>query len=101
MSVTYRKLAEGDLETFISMRITQLREEGATEKIDLVPARLFRPDARPDPGQAYQRRKAPYGGARRQQPPFAYSGCEQQSRQQDPFLQQEAVRNPFRAPPPV
>ena len=38
MSITYRKLAEGDLETFIRMRITQLREEGATEELDLVPA---------------------------------------------------------------
>ena len=38
MNITYRKLTEDDLETFISMRITQLREEGATEQIDLVPA---------------------------------------------------------------
>lgn len=38
MEITYRKLGVGDLETFISMRITQLREEGATEDIDLVPA---------------------------------------------------------------
>lgn len=38
MNITYRKLAEDDLATFISMRITQLREEGATEDIDLVPA---------------------------------------------------------------
>ena len=38
MSITYRRLAEPDLETFISMRIIQLREEGATEDIDLVPA---------------------------------------------------------------
>lgn len=38
MSITYRRLAEPDLETFISMRIVQLREEGATEDIDLVPA---------------------------------------------------------------
>ena len=38
MSITYRKLRENDLETFVSMRITQLREEGATEDIDLVPA---------------------------------------------------------------
>ncbi len=37
MEITYRKLTENDLETFISMRITQLREEGATEDIDLVP----------------------------------------------------------------
>ena len=38
MGITYRKLTEADLDTFISMRITQLREEGATEDIDLVPA---------------------------------------------------------------
>lgn len=37
MNVTYRKLVESDLDTFIDMRITQLREEGATEDIDLVP----------------------------------------------------------------
>ena len=38
MSIAYRKLEEKDLERFISMRITQLREEGATEDLDLVPA---------------------------------------------------------------
>ena len=38
MEITYRKLEESDLDTFISMRITQLREEGATEDIDLIPA---------------------------------------------------------------
>ena len=38
MEITYRILTEADLDTFISMRITQLREEGATEDIDLVPA---------------------------------------------------------------
>ena len=38
MSITYRKLTESDLDRFISMRIMQLREEGATEDIDLVPA---------------------------------------------------------------
>ncbi|MCR5489756.1 MAG: GNAT family N-acetyltransferase [Saccharofermentans sp.] len=38
MPVIYRKLTPSDLDTFISMRITQLREEGATENIDLVPA---------------------------------------------------------------
>ena len=37
MSTSYRKLTENDLETFIRMRITQLREEGATEDVDLVP----------------------------------------------------------------
>ena len=36
--ITYRKLTERDLDTFIQMRITQLREEGATEDLDLVPA---------------------------------------------------------------
>ena len=40
MNITYRKLTEDDLDRFISMRITQLREEGATEDIDLVPALL-------------------------------------------------------------
>ena len=38
MSVTYRKLTESDLEQFIPLRIAQLREEGATEDLDLVPA---------------------------------------------------------------
>ena len=38
MDIIYRKLEEKDLDTFISMRITQLREEGAVEDIDLVPA---------------------------------------------------------------
>ena len=38
MGITYRKLTEEDLEQFISMRIAQLREEGATEELDLVPA---------------------------------------------------------------
>ena len=38
MPVIYRKLTPADLDTFISMRITQLREEGATEDMDLVPA---------------------------------------------------------------
>ena len=33
--VIYRKLTPSDLDTFIRMRITQLREEGATEDIDL------------------------------------------------------------------
>ena len=37
-SITYRKLTEADLPIFIQMRITQLREEGATEDFDLVPA---------------------------------------------------------------
>ena len=38
ISVIYRKLTPSDLDTFIRMRITQLREEGATEDIDLEPA---------------------------------------------------------------
>ena len=38
MEIVYRRLTEDDLDTFIDMRITQLREEGATEDIDLVPA---------------------------------------------------------------
>jgi len=38
MNITYRRLAENDLETFINMRITQLREEGSTEELNLVPA---------------------------------------------------------------
>ena len=38
MNITYRKLTENDLDEFILMRIVQLREEGATEDIDLVPA---------------------------------------------------------------
>lgn len=37
-TITYRKLTENDLETFIAMRIAQLREEGATEELDLKPA---------------------------------------------------------------
>ena len=37
MNIQYRKMTENDLETFITMRITQLREEGATEDVDLVP----------------------------------------------------------------
>jgi GNAT superfamily N-acetyltransferase len=38
VDITYRKLTENDLDTFIRMRITQLREEGAAEDLDLVPA---------------------------------------------------------------
>ena len=40
MSITYRKLTEEDLDTFIHLRIAQLREEGATEELDLTPALL-------------------------------------------------------------
>lgn len=35
--LTYQKLTSEQLDTFINMRIKQLREEGATEDIDLVP----------------------------------------------------------------
>lgn len=38
LEIKYRKLTEKDLDTFIQMRIGQLREEGASEDIDLVPA---------------------------------------------------------------
>lgn len=38
MALIYRKLTEKDLDTFIEMRINQLREEGAKEDIDLRPA---------------------------------------------------------------
>ena len=38
MKITYRKLTRDDLDTFIRMRIAQLREEGAKEDIDLRPA---------------------------------------------------------------
>lgn len=36
--IKYKKLTEKELDTFIQMRIRQLREEGASEDIDLVPA---------------------------------------------------------------
>lgn len=38
MEIQYRKLTSGDLDPFIQMRISQLREEGATEDIDLAPS---------------------------------------------------------------
>lgn len=38
MNIQYRKMASADVDTFITMRIKQLREEGATEDIDLIPA---------------------------------------------------------------
>ena len=38
MSISYQKLTEKELDTFMDMRIAQLREEGATEDIDLRPA---------------------------------------------------------------
>lgn len=36
--IEYRRLTEEDLDTFIKMRIDQLREEGADDDIDLAPA---------------------------------------------------------------
>ena len=36
--ISYEKLTEARLDIFIRLRIRQLREEGATEDIDLVPA---------------------------------------------------------------
>jgi len=36
--IAYRKLEKADLDTFIALRISQLREEGAQEEIDLRPA---------------------------------------------------------------
>ena len=38
MNISYKRLTEKELDIFIRMRINQLREEGATEDIDLVPA---------------------------------------------------------------
>ena len=38
LKITYRKLTENELDTFISMRISQLLSEGAKETIDLRPA---------------------------------------------------------------
>lgn len=38
MNIAYRRLSDKELETFITMRINQLREEGAKENIDLRPA---------------------------------------------------------------
>lgn len=38
MKIEYRTLTEKELNTFIDMRIKQLREEGAKEDIDLAPA---------------------------------------------------------------
>lgn len=38
MTISYQKLTNNELDIFIKMRIEQLREEGATEDIDLVPA---------------------------------------------------------------
>ncbi len=38
MAIAYRVLSDAELDTFIEMRIRQLREEGAKEDVDLVPA---------------------------------------------------------------
>ena len=38
MRIEYRKLTEKDIDAFIRLRIAQLREEGAKEERDLVPA---------------------------------------------------------------
>ena len=38
MEIHYRKLTSDDLDSYIQIRINQLREEGATEDIDLAPA---------------------------------------------------------------
>lgn len=38
VAVQYKKLTENELNTFIEMRIRQLREEGAKEEIDLTPS---------------------------------------------------------------
>lgn len=38
MQIVYRRLTEKEIDTFISMRIAQLREEGAKQDIDLRPA---------------------------------------------------------------
>ena len=38
MNIQYREMTSADVDTFITMRIKQLREEGATEDIDLIPA---------------------------------------------------------------
>ncbi len=38
MAIEYRRLTEKELDIFIEMRINQLKEEGATEDIDLRPA---------------------------------------------------------------
>lgn len=40
MKIEYRRLTENDLNVFISMRIKQLREEGATEEFDLTSSLL-------------------------------------------------------------
>ncbi len=37
MNIKYKKLTDKEIDIFIQMRINQLREEGATENIDLIP----------------------------------------------------------------
>ena len=37
-NIIYQRLTEDKIDTFIQMRINQLREEGATEDVDLAPA---------------------------------------------------------------
>ena len=36
--IVYKRLSEKELDAFMALRIKQLREEGATEDIDLIPA---------------------------------------------------------------
>lgn len=38
LRITYRKMEPGDTASFIALRISQLREEGAQEDLDLAPA---------------------------------------------------------------
>lgn len=38
LRITYRKMEPGDTASFIALRISQLREEGAKEDLDLAPA---------------------------------------------------------------
>jgi len=38
LAIEYKRLTKIELDTFIEIRIHQLREEGAKEKIDLIPA---------------------------------------------------------------
>jgi len=38
MEIEYKRLTDNELDTFIKMRINQLREEGAKEDVDLYPA---------------------------------------------------------------
>lgn len=40
MAINYKRLTEKELDTFIQIRINQLREEGAKEEIDLKPTLL-------------------------------------------------------------